>query len=79
MGNIRSSQKFQNHLFLRYIFCFTPNLLKLFKNVNNIMKTQFFVSFTLRPSDLITTLTCVLMDNFCPCFIISAVQVWCHK
>ena len=24
--------------------------------------------FTLRPSDLITTLTYVLMDNFCPCF-----------
>ena len=24
--------------------------------------------FTLRPFDLITTLTYVLMDNFCPCF-----------
>ena len=43
----------------------------------NIMKAQFFPSFyvmekfcdlfTLRPSDLITTLTYVLMDNFCPC------------
>ena len=25
--------------------------------------------FTLRPSDLITTLTYVLIDNFCPCLL----------
>jgi hypothetical protein len=29
---------------------------------------KFCDFFTLRPSDLITTLTYVLMDNFCPCF-----------
>ena len=28
---------------------------------------KFCDLFTLRPSDLITTLTYVLMDNFCPC------------
>ena len=26
--------------------------------------------FTLRPSDLITNLTYVLMDNFCPCLLV---------
>ena len=37
------------------------------------LKCHFYVMekfcdfFTLRPSDLITTLTYVLMDNFCPC------------
>ena len=48
----------------------------------NIIKTQFFHKchsyaiekfsdfFILTPSDLITTLTYILMDNFCPCFII---------
>ena len=29
---------------------------------------KFCYFFTLRPSDLNTTLTYVLMDNFCPCF-----------
>ena len=29
----------------------------------------FFLTF--RSSDLITTFTCFLMDNFCPCFIYS--------
>ena len=29
---------------------------------------KFCDFFTLRPSDLITTLTYVLKDNFCPCF-----------
>ena len=29
---------------------------------------KFCDLFTLRPSDLITTLTDVLMENFCPCF-----------
>ena len=33
--------KFQSHLFLRYIFCLTPNLLKKIMNVN-IMKTHIF-------------------------------------
>ena len=32
---------------------------------------SFVIFFTLRPSDLITTLTYVLVDNFCPCFIIE--------
>ena len=30
---------------------------------DNIIKTQIF-----RPSHLITTVTYLLMDNFCPCF-----------
>ena len=30
---------------------------------------KFCDFFTLRPSDLNITLTYVLMDNFCPCFI----------
>ena len=30
--------------------------------------------FTLRPSDLISTLTYVLLDNFCPCFIVFSVE-----
>ena len=29
---------------------------------------SFVFFFTLRPSDLNTTLTYVIMDNFCPCF-----------
>ena len=38
------------------------------------LKYHFYVMekfcdlFTFRPSDLITTLTYVLMDKFCPCF-----------
>ena len=32
---------------------------------------KFWDFFTLRPSDLITTLTYVLKDNFCPCLIID--------
>ena len=32
---------------------------------------KFYDLFTLRPSDLITTLTHVPMDNFCPCFIFN--------
>ena len=35
-------------------------------------KFLFFVN--LRPSDLNTTLTYVLMDNFCPCFIMILVM-----
>ena len=31
--------------------------------------------FTLRPSDLIITLTYVVMDNFCPCFLISLIHI----
>ena len=41
----------------------------------NIMRTQIIhkikyalIFFTFRSSDLMTTLTYVLMDNFCPCF-----------
>ena len=30
---------------------------------------KFCDFFTLRPSNLNTTLTCVLMDNFCPSFL----------
>ena len=34
-----------------------------------ILLKSFVIVFTLRPSDLNPTLTYVLMDNFCPCFI----------
>ena len=53
----------------------------IFIKICIIMKTQFFHKchygevmekffdfFTLKPSDLTTNLTYVLMDNFCPCF-----------
>ena len=30
---------------------------------------RHFVFFYLRPSNLITTLTYILMSNFCPCFL----------
>ena len=29
---------------------------------------------TLRPSDIISTLTYVLMDNFCPCFVYNLIK-----
>ena len=64
----------QNH---SSTFVYEPILIEICMNVS-IIKTHFFLlinvtfmlwrSFTLRPSDLITTLTYVLMDNFCPCF-----------
>ena len=53
-------------------FVYGPILIKIGKNAI-IMKTQFFMklymtwNITLRHSDLITTLTYVLMDNFSPC------------
>ena len=31
--------------------------------------------FTFRPSDLFTTLTYVLMDNFCPCFLFNNIGI----
>ena len=61
----------QNH---SSAFVYGPILMKICMNAN-IMKTyvpfmlwrSFVILFTLRPSDLITTLTYVLMDNFYPC------------
>ena len=35
------------------------------------------VSLTFRPSDLITTLTYILMDNFCTCFFVSLYKAAC--
>ena len=58
-------------------FVYGPIFMKICINAN-IMKTQFFHKCyyyvmekccTSKPSDLTTTLTYVLMDNFCPCFI----------
>ena len=67
----------QNH---SSIFVYRPILMKICININ-IMKTKYmarnvtfmlwrcFVIFlNLISSDLITTLTYVLMDNCCPCF-----------
>ena len=34
-----------------------------------------FCIFTLRSSDLIITLTYVVIDNFCPCFLISLIHI----
>ena len=63
-------------------FVYGEILIKICMN-DNIVKIQFFhkviwnvtfmlwksfVIFLLIHSDLITTLTYVLMDNFCPCF-----------
>ena len=61
----------QNH---SSAFVYGPILMKICMNAN-IMKTyvpfmlwrSFVILFTLRPSDLITTLTYVLMDNFLTC------------
>ena len=36
---------------------------------------SFVIFFTLRPFELITTLTYVLMDNCCPCFLRDQEQV----
>ena len=33
-----------------------------------LMLSRDFVIFFFKPSDLITTLTYVLINNFCPCF-----------
>ena len=47
---------------------------------------KFCDFFSLRPTDLITTLTYVLMDNFCPCFSftfftfsLQEKKIICHK
>ena len=51
-------------------FVYGPILMKICIKAN-IMKTQLnvtFMFFSLRPSDLTTILTYILMDNFCPCF-----------
>ena len=37
------------------------------------------IFFTLRPSDLITTLTYVLMDNFCPCLYNTSMFDFIHN
>ena len=73
-GHIRSLLC-QNHT---NTFVYRPILMKICMNAS-IMKTQFemhfyvmekfCVFFTLRPSNLNTTLTYVLIDNFCPCLI----------
>ena len=52
------------------------NIMKtqLFHRIISDLKCDSYVMekfcdvFTLRPSDLITILTYVLMNNFCPCF-----------
>ena len=44
-------------------FVYKPILMKIFMNVTFILWRRFVIFFTLSPSDLITTLTCVLMDN----------------
>ena len=36
-------------------------------------ETLCFLTF--RPSDIITILTYVLMDNFCPCFIYLSIEM----
>ena len=36
--------------------------------MHSYVMEKFCDFITLRPSDLITALTYVLLDNFCPCF-----------
>ena len=38
-------------------------------NTHCFHNMKFFRSFTMKSCDLMTTLTYVLMDNLCPCFI----------
>ena len=40
---------------------------------------KFSDFFNLRPSDLITTLADVLMDNFCPCFLFKSFKCIIHN
>ena len=55
--------------------CMNDNIMKThFHEIIYDLKGHFYVIrsfvifFTLQPSDLITTLSYILMDNFCPCF-----------
>ena len=56
-------------------FLYGPILMKIWMNAFTI-NTLFWDFFTLIPSDLKTTLTYVLLDNFCSCFINTSVP---HK
>ena len=58
-----SSSSSQIHSFMNTNFIKTLIWIVLF-----MLWRSFVIFFALRPSDLITTLTYVLMDNFCPCF-----------
>ena len=40
---------------------------------------EVLLFFTLRLSDLISTLTYVLMDNFCPCFILLFASILSNR
>ena len=44
-GHIRLFLCLKNHLFLRYIACLMPNLLKLFNNVNIIKPYSFMTNY----------------------------------
>ena len=57
---------FTDSLFLRYIFCFSNLILPKFGINANITKMLMFDDLKF---DLVITLTYVLIDNFCPCFI----------
>ena len=65
----------QNH---SSTFVYGPILMKIFMNAIELYMTwnitlmlwrSIVVCFTLRHSDLITTLTYILIDKFCPCLI----------
>ena len=61
-----------HHIFPRYTFCFTPNhFIIIIYDLNcHFYVMENFCDFnTVRPFDLITTFTYVLMDNFCPSYL----------
>ena len=78
--------KFQNHLFLRYIFCLVPNLLKPFQECP-LMKTQFLINWSItlkviqshiRPPKKII-LTHSFIDQFWWKFILMLISSWRHN
>ena len=65
--------------FMPKSFYMNANIMKTnFLNVTFMLWRSFVIFFTLRPANRITTLTYVIMDNFCPCFYsdISRIQFW---
>ena len=55
---------------------------QFFHKRKNDLKCHFYVKeilrdfFIFKPYDLITTLTYVLMDNFCPCFMLNHTNLY---
>ena len=89
-NQLYENTNFYSKIILARTFVYWPILNKICMNAN-IMKTQymtwnvtfilwrnFVILFTIRPPDLITTLTNVLMETFVLVFIESYLLFWCH-